>query len=74
VLKIENENRKYEENEKRTKSSSCNSDNDLILVVCDKFSKMLYFVVTTEKIIVEGLARLFRDNIWKLYGLPESVI
>jgi len=24
--------------------------------------------------LVEGLARLFRDNIWKLHGLPESII
>jgi len=23
---------------------------------------------------VEGLARLFRDNVWKLHGLPESVV
>jgi len=23
---------------------------------------------------VEGLARLFRDYVWKLHGLPESVI
>jgi len=23
---------------------------------------------------VEGLAKLFRNNIWKLYGLPESMI
>jgi len=35
---------------------------------------MLHFVVTTKKITAEGLARLFRDNIWKLHGLPESVI
>jgi len=27
-----------------------------------------------EKTSVEGLARLFRDNVWKLYGLPESII
>ena len=38
-------------------------DHDLILVVCDKFSKMLHFVATTEKTTVEGLARLFRDNV-----------
>ena len=31
-------------------------------------------MVTTEKTTVEGLARLFRDNMWKLHGLPESVI
>ena len=34
----------------------------------------MYFVTTTEKITVEGLVRLFRNNIWKLHRLPESVI
>jgi len=47
---------------------------DLILVVCDRFSKMSHFVAMTEKTTVEGLAKLFRDNVWKLHGLPESVI
>ena len=47
---------------------------DSILVVCDRFSKMSHFMVITEKTIAEGLARLFRDNMWKLYGLLESVI
>ena len=47
---------------------------DSILVVCDRFLKMSYFVATTEKITAEGLARLFRDNMWKLYELLESVI
>jgi len=47
---------------------------DSILVVCDRFSKMSHFVTTTEKTMVEGLARLFRDNMWKLHRLPESVI
>jgi len=36
---------------------------DLILVVCDRFLKMLHFVATTEKTMAEGLARLFRDNV-----------
>jgi len=47
---------------------------DSILVVCNRFLKMSHFVVTTEKTTVEGLARLFRDNVWKLHGLLESVI
>ena len=42
---------------------------DAILVVCNRLSKMTHFVATTE-----GLARLFRDNVWKLHGLPESVV
>ena len=47
---------------------------DAILVVCDRLSKMTHFVATTEGTSAEGLARLFRDNVWKLHGLPESVV
>jgi len=47
---------------------------DAILVVCNRLSKIMHFVVTTEEISVEELARLFRDNIWKLYGFPESIV
>jgi len=37
-----------------------------ILVVCDWFSKIVYFIATIEKILAEELARLFRNHIWKL--------
>jgi len=47
---------------------------DSILVVVDRFTKMAHFVPTTEKTMAEGLARLFRDNVWRLHGLPESII
>ena len=40
---------------------------DTILVVCDRLSKMTHFVATTKRMLAEGLARLFRDNIWKLH-------
>jgi len=45
-----------------------------ILVVVDRFTKMAHFVPTTERTSAEGLARLFRDNIWKLHRLPDSII
>jgi len=47
---------------------------DSILVVVDRLTKMVHFIPTIEKTLVEGLARLFRDNVWKLHGLPESII
>ena len=47
---------------------------DAILVVCNRLSKMTHFVATTEGTLAEGLVRLFRDNVWKLHGLPESVV
>ena len=36
---------------------------DSILVIYDMFLKILHFITMTEKIIVEDLAKLFRDNI-----------
>jgi len=47
---------------------------DAILVVYDRLSKMMHFVATMEGTTAEGLARLFRNNVWRLYGLPESVV
>ena len=47
---------------------------DAILVVCDRLSKMIHFVATMKGISAERLARLFRDNVWKLHGLPESIV
>jgi len=47
---------------------------DNILVVVDQLTKIVHFIPTTEKTLAKGLARLFRDNMWKLHGLPESII
>jgi len=35
---------------------------------------MVYFIPTTERITAEELARLFRDNVWKLHSLSKSII
>jgi len=45
-----------------------------ILVVCDRLSKITYFVATTEETLAEELAWLFRDNVWKLHSTREHSI
>ena len=35
---------------------------------------MVHFIPTMEKTSAKGLTRLFRDNVWKLHGLSESII
>ena len=35
---------------------------------------MAYFIVTTEKMSAEELARLFWDQVWKLHRLLESIV
>jgi len=47
---------------------------DSILVVCDRMTKMVYFVPTMKRTLAEGVARLFQNNVWKLHGLSESII
>ena len=50
------------------------AEKDAILVICNRLFKMAYFVATIEGTLVEELARLFRDNVWKLHGLPENIV
>ena len=47
---------------------------NVILVVYNRLSKITHLVKTTEEMSVEGLARLFRDNMWNLHRFLESVI
>ena len=46
---------------------------DSVLVIVDQFTKIAYFVPTTERTMTEELARLFRDNVWQLYGLCHKL-
>jgi len=45
-----------------------------ILVVVNRLTKIVYFIPTTEKTLTEKLARLFRNNVWKLHSLLKSII
>ena len=50
------------------------AEKDAILVVCNRLSKIAHFIAITEKMKVKELVRLFRDNVWRLHRLPESVV
>jgi len=50
------------------------AEKDMILVIYDKLSKMTHFVTTTEGTSEKGLARLFRNDMWKLHGLSKSIV
>jgi len=47
---------------------------NVILVIYDRLSKITHFVANTERISAEELARLFRDNVWKLHRLLKGVM
>jgi hypothetical protein len=45
-----------------------------IMVTVDRLSKLVHVAPTTDTVTSEGMARLFRDNVWKHHGLPEQII
>jgi hypothetical protein len=47
---------------------------DSIWVVVDHLTKRVHAAPTTKAIDSLGLARLFRDHVWRHHGLPEEVI
>jgi len=49
-------------------------DKDAILVVVDRFSKMIRLVPTTTSISSSEVARIYRDDIWKMHGIPKKII
>lgn len=49
-------------------------DHNTILVVVCRLTKIRHIVHCKSTCNAEELARLFRHNIWKLYGLPISIV
>ena len=46
----------------------------VILVVVNTFSKYSHFLALAHPFTAAGVAKLFFDNIYKLHGLPDSII
>ena len=47
---------------------------DALLVVVDRAKKMVHAIPTTYETSALGLAKLYCDNVWRLHGLPDSII
>ena len=45
-----------------------------IVVIIDQFTKMICLKATTTNISLEGIAKIYRDNIWKLHVVPRKIL
>ena len=45
-----------------------------ICVIVDQFSKQIHALPTTTKVTAEGMAALYRDQVFRLYGLLKKII
>ena len=47
---------------------------DAILVIVDQFTKMIRLKATMTNISSKGIAKIYRDEIWKLHGVPRMIL
>ena len=47
---------------------------DAIVVIIDRFTKMVQLKATMMNVSSEGIAKIYRDDIWKLHGIPRKIL
>ncbi len=51
-----------------------NTGHDAAVVFVDLFSKAIHIAPTTTTVTAEGVARLFFDHVFRLHGMPRTIV
>ena len=46
---------------------------DAIVVIVDRFMKMIRLKAITSNISSEGIGKIYQDKIWKLHRIPRKI-
>jgi hypothetical protein len=49
-------------------------DHDSILVIVDRFSKMIHLIPTTTSLSSAKLAEIYKKEVWRHHGIPRRII
>ena len=44
------------------------------MVIIDRFTKMIQLKAITTNISSEGIAKVYRDEIWKIHGISRKIL
>ena len=47
---------------------------DAIIIIVDRFTKMIHLKAITMNISSEEIAKIYKDDIWKLHGIPRKIL
>ena len=47
---------------------------NMIAVIVDRFTKMIRLKATTINVSSEEIAKIYQDEIWKLHGIPKTIL
>ena len=53
---------------------SKSNEMDAILVIMDRFTKIIRLKAIMTNISSEGVAKIYRDKIWKIHGIPKMIL
>jgi hypothetical protein len=49
-------------------------EHDSILVIVDRFSKMIHLILTMTSLSSAGLAKIYKKEVWHIHGIPRRII
>ena len=44
------------------------------MVIVDRFTKIIWLKITTTNVSSEKITKIYRDEIWKLHGIPRRIL
>jgi len=47
---------------------------DAIVIIVDQFTKMICLKATITNVSLEGIVKIYRNNIWKLHRVPRKIL
>ena len=47
---------------------------DAIVVIVDRFTKIIQLKATTINISLEEIAKIYKDKIWKIHSVPRKIL
>ena len=50
------------------------NEKDMIIVIVNRFTKMIQLKATIINVSSEEIAKIYQDEIWKLYGIPRTIL
>ena len=50
------------------------NNKDAIVIIVDQFIKMIRLKTTTTVILSEEIAKIYKNNIWKIHRIPKKIL
>ena len=47
---------------------------DTIVIIVNQFMKMIHLKATMTNVSLEGIAKIYKDDIWKLHGISRKIL